>query len=295
MTHQRTVASLFLCLLLTFCCGVMTVQAEMKSQFWPLMEDEVLVDQDVEVEQVIAAQFEVIAAHIEARGEATTDPTSGMAFVSIDSGCFQMGNDKGDVAVKPVHKVCVERFSMGQYEVTQQQWQAIMGDNPSRFNQGGNYPVERVSWDDVQTYIEKLNQRGDGRYRLPTEAEWEYAARAGQDDTYSGGNKVDDVAWYDGNSDDSTHRVGEKQPNAFGLYDMSGNVGEWCSDWYSDDYYGDSPSDNPQGPSSGESHSYRGGGWFDYAWALPSTVRAGGKKNYRYSGLGVRLVFSPNE
>jgi len=298
MKHHQTVTSLLVGLVFTLCCGLMTAKAEMKAEFWPL---------DADIAELGGMEFSPTEEYAEplvearvvtpvvARGEAITDEATGMAFVAIGQGCFLMGNEKGYDDAKHVHKVCVDDFYMGQYEVTQEQWLAIADENPARFADNPNFPIEQVSWDDVQTYIEKLNQQSDGFYRLPTEAEWEYAARAGQDSLYSGGDEVDEVAWYDRNSDDTPHVVGGKQPNAFGLYDMSGNVGEWCSDWYSEEYYPQSESDNPQGPTSGKGHSYRGGSWQDYRWLVSTTMRAGGKENYRYSGLGLRLVYSPTK
>src|SRR6185295_12837821 len=129
-----------------------------------------------------------------------------------------------------VHKVRITRqFEIGKYEVTQEQWQAVMGDNPSNFK-GANLPVEKVSWNDAQDFLLKLNARDGYTYRLPTEAEWEYACRAGSMGDFAG--ELDDVAWYDKNSGSKTHPVGQKRPNVWGLYDMHGNVSEWCSDWY---------------------------------------------------------------
>ena len=142
-----------------------------------------------------------------------------------------------------------------------------MGSNPSRFK-GANRPVERVSWDDCQTFIRKLNAMTGKTFRLPTEAEWEYAARGGNKSNgykYSGGNTLGNVAWYGDNSGSGTHDVKTKSPNELGIYDMSGNVWEWCQDWYGKDYYSSSPQSNPQGPSSGSSRVRRGGSWFDNA------------------------------
>ncbi|MEN6422232.1 MAG: formylglycine-generating enzyme family protein [Smithella sp.] len=200
-------------------------------------------------------------------GDAFKDPTTGMEMIFVKGGCFQMGDTVGggEADEKPVHQVCLSNFYMGKYEVTQGQWQQIMGNNPSHFSScGDNCPVEKVSWNDVQDFIRRLNSQTGKNYRLPTEAEWEYAARSGgKSEQYSGGADVDSVAWYDGNSGRKTHPVGQKKPNGLGLHDMSGNVWEWCQDWYSDKYYSQSNRDNPSGPSSGSNRVLRGGSWFN--------------------------------
>ncbi|MCW5200163.1 SUMF1/EgtB/PvdO family nonheme iron enzyme, partial [Desulfobulbus sp. F1] len=202
------------------------------------------------------------------QGDITVDDFTGMKLACVPGGCFNMGSPPDEenryVGESPVHKVCLDSFWMGQYEVTQGQWEKVMGDNPSKFKKGGNYPVENVSWKDGQEFIKKLNSRSGKSYRLPTEAEWEYACRAGGSGKYCGGGDVDAVAWY---SDNATHAVGAKDANAFDLYDMSGNVWEWCADWYEEDYYASSLKDNPQGPDKGESRCLRGGSYLVTATA----------------------------
>jgi formylglycine-generating enzyme required for sulfatase activity len=178
-----------------------------------------------------------------------TKNAMGIDFVKIAPGEFVMGCSTGDndcdADEKPAHRVQITKaFEIGKYEVTQAQWQAVMGSNPSTIK-GDNRPVETVSKNEVHDFLARLNERNDGyRYRLPTEAEWEYAARAGE--TGPGG--LDEVAWYAGNSEDETHPVGQKKPNAWGLYDMLGNVREWVEDQYARDYYGRSPVADPTGP-----------------------------------------------
>ena len=168
----------------------------------------------------------------------------------------------GESDEKPFHEVCVDDFYMGKYEVTQKEWTEVMGSNPSYSKNRDNCPVEQVSYNDAQDFISRLNSKTGKNYRLPTEAEWEYAARSGgRSEKYSGGNNVDSVAWYDSNSGNKTHPVGQKEANGLGLYDMSGNVWEWCSDWYADDYYRKSPRDNPKGADSGQYRVLRGGSW----------------------------------
>jgi formylglycine-generating enzyme required for sulfatase activity len=223
----------------------------------------------------------------ESPGMAYREPATGMEFVWVEGGCFQMGQtarEKEQIVAElgeekynrffhdelPVHEVCVDGFWMGKYEVTQGQWQKIMGNNPSGFKAGDDFPVEQVSWNDVQEFIRLLNREGGKSFRLPTEAEWEYAARGNErDEIFSGGNDVDTVAWYGGNSGKATHRVGTKKPNRLGLHDMSGNVWEWCADWYYDKYYAVSPRNNPEGAPSGTDRVGRGGAWGD----SPSYVR----------------------
>lgn len=201
------------------------------------------------------------------RDKSYTDPTTGIEMVFAKGGCYQMGDTFGDgnSDEKPVHKVCVDDFYIGRYEVTQGQWKAIMGRNLSYFKDcGDNCPVEQVSWNDIQNFINKLIQKTGKKYRLPTEAEWEYAARSrGKNEKWAGTSnesEIGDYAWYLSNSGSKTHPVGQKKPNGLGLYDMSGNVWEWCSDWYGKNYYGNSPKDNPTGPSGGQFRVLRGGG-----------------------------------
>jgi formylglycine-generating enzyme required for sulfatase activity len=212
-------------------------------------------------------------------------------MVFVQGGVFTMGrknvwfSDEG-----PAHQVTLSGFSIGKYEVTQKQWQAVMGSNPSGFK-GDNLPVENVSWNDVQSFIRKLNELTGKRYRLPTEAEWEYAARGGNQSRgykYSGSNTISSVAWYDGNSGSKTHPVGQKQGNELGIYDMTGNVWEWCSDWK--DAYSSSSQTNPTGPSSSRSRVDRGGGWSNGARRCRVASRNGDTPSYSNSNLGFRLV-----
>lgn len=187
-------------------------------------------------------------------------PLPDMALVSLPAGTFQMGSENGGGDEKPVHMVTVSAFAFMTKKVTQAQWRAVMGGNPSH-RQGDNHPVEKVSWDDAQDFIRKLNQRDLGRgYRLPTEAEWEYACRAGSTGNWCFGNdeaRLGDYAWYDANSREQSHPVGLKTANAWGMYDMHGNVWEWCHDWYGE--YPTSSVTDPQGADSGWSRVNRGG------------------------------------
>lgn len=176
----------------------------------------------------------------------------GMEFVKIAPGEFTMGCSEGDAACtadeKPAHRVQITKpFEVAKYEVTQAQWEAVMGSNPSTIK-GADHPVETISKNDAHDFVAKLNEQHDGYlYRLPTEAEWEYAARAGSSAEPA---SLDDVAWYGANSGDTTHPVGQKKPNAWGLYDMLGNVREWVEDNYTRDYYANSPAADPAGPQA---------------------------------------------
>jgi|GEM_PF-1636761 len=190
-----------------------------------------------------------------------------MVFVQIPGGSFIMGSNEGDSDEKPVHRVAIQPFKMQTTEVTQAQWQALMGSNPSYFK-GDNLPVEQVSWNDCLQFIQKLNQRNPGQgYRFPTEAEWEYACRAGTTtDNYTGISKSDleGMGWYYGNSGGKTHPVGEMVANAFGLHDMHGNVWEWCEDWYHDSYIG-APTDGCAWlKPTGSYRALRGGSWLNF-------------------------------
>ena len=237
-------------------------------------------------------------------GPKKTYTVNGVSFtrVDVEGGTFTMGatNEQGRDAEsdeKPTHKVTLSNYSIGETEVTQALWQAVMGSNPSYFTGDLQRPVENVSWYDCQTFISKLNELTGENFRLPTEAEWEYAARGGNKSKgykYSGSNTIGDVAWYDSNSSYTTHPVKTKRPNELGIYDMSGNVCEWCSDWYDSSYYSSSPATNPTGPSSGSNRVLRGGSWFSYAFcrvAYRNNSSPGdGDINY---GLRLSLQFIP--
>jgi formylglycine-generating enzyme len=227
------------------------------------------------------------------------DPGTGMEFVFVKGGCFRMGDTFGDGFPDeiPVHEVCVDDFWMGKYEVTQAQWQKVMGNNPSEFKKGGNYPVERVNMDDTEAFIEKLSAASKRPYRLPREAEWEYAARSGgKAEKWAGTSEqgaLGEYAWYDANSDKQTHPVGQKKPNGLGLYDMSGNVMEWCKDWYEKPYYRRSPKENPKGPESGQYRVLRGGCWLHDAVDARASNRTRFLPFHRSYGIGFRLVLPP--
>lgn len=227
-------------------------------------------------------KFKVIA-----NGKKSFEPE----MVFVEGGTFQMGSSSGDDDEKPVHSVTLSSFNIGKYEVTQAQWKAVMGSNPSNFSGCDNCPVESVSWNDVQDFFRKLNAQTGKNYRLPTEAEWEYSAKGGKQSrgyTYSGSNDLGAVAWYTENSGSKTHAVGGKQANELGIYDMTGNVMEWCSDRYGN--YSSYSETNPTGASSGQYHVLRGGNWDKNANHCRAACRFSNYSDGRYSDRGLRLV-----
>lgn len=249
--------------------------------------------------------------------EPTVTDSVGLQFVLIPSGTFLMGavagDDKARPSEKPQHQVTISKpFYLGKHEVTIAQWKAVMGSDPysvsrsnpfyelpgmaARVNRPGN-PVT-VSWNDAQEFIKRLNQKeGHARYRLPTEAEWEYAARAGTTSTYSFGDderQLKRFAWYGEDfASGSTHPVGQKEPNKWGLHDIHGNVWEWVQDWYSESYYANSPNTNPQGPSTGTERVVRGGSWHQTSTSWRSSFRKPYAPNYRGISIGFRLALEP--
>ena len=275
-------------------------------------------------------------------GDTWTEPVTGMEFVWVPGGCYQMGmteaenisfkihfiadigkekyesNKKNiDVlinSVTPRHEVCVDGFWIGKYEVTIDHYREFLqatGDtdgvdwddescplgkggsyslSDNKFAQSADQPMMEVSWHGARAFAEWLSRETGKEFRLPMEAEWEYAARSGgKSQKYAGGNDVNSLAWYDDNSGDRTHEVGTKSPNGLGIYDMSGNVWEWCSDWFSTDYYSDSPRSNPQGPDSGSVRVVRGGSWIDIPRGVRAAYRIGNDPGRTGSYLGFRL------
>ncbi|MEM9985596.1 MAG: formylglycine-generating enzyme family protein, partial [Bacteroidota bacterium] len=212
-------------------------------------------------------------------------------LILIDSGSFKMGSDSGESDEKPIYRVSLSSFQLGKTEVTQELWQAVMGSNPSYFK-GDRRPVENVSWETCQEFIQKLNQKTGLTFRLPTEAEWEYAAGGGSTGrtSYAGtdnSNSLGTYAWYVGNSNSKTHPVGQKKPNPLGLYDLSGNVWEWCQDWYGD--YPREAQTNPTEPEDGSDRVLRGGSWYSYASYCRVAFRYSYHPDYRSIFSGFRL------
>lgn len=239
-------------------------------------------------------------------GTTQTITVNGVSFkmIAVEGGTFTMGatSEQGSDAYddeSPTHSVTLSSFSIGETEVTQALWEAVMGQTPtsegslwsSSYGLGSNYPAYFVSWNDCQTFITKLNSLTGKTFRLPTEAEWEYAARGGNKSKgykYAGSNTIGDVAWYTDNSGSTTHNVATKAANELGLYDMSGNVEEWCQDWYGD--YSSGSQTNPTGPSTGSSRVFRGGSCFSYARFCRVSLRDYCTPDYGYSRPGLRLA-----
>jgi formylglycine-generating enzyme required for sulfatase activity len=235
-------------------------------------------------------------------GSVVVDSPHNIEMVYVPAGSFMMGAENADDEM-PVHEVSLDSFYVGKYEITQRQWREVMGTNPSTYT-GEDHPIESVSWDDAQAFAQILSERTGRRYRLPTEAEWEYAARAGSvtdfhfgDDTLA----LAEYAWFRGNSGGTTHPVGLKQPNAWGLHDVAGNVWEWCQDWWDPEYYERSPSHNPLNETpylytsleTGESFSARvarGGSYRGIPAGSESAHRHGGKQDIKRSHVGFRVV-----
>jgi len=219
-------------------------------------------------------------------------------MVLVDGGSFMMGcsNEQSNNCDKDettVHRVVLSRFKIGKFEVTRSQWLEVMDKSRSTFNSCNQCAVSNVSWNDIQVFIKKLNKLTLKHFRLPTEAEWEFAARGGilsRGFEYSGSNDLDSVAWYDRNSKLSVKKVGQKNSNELGLYDMSGNVWEWCSDWYGENYYSESIVDNPIGPMYGEDRVVRGGSWIVGPRNHRVAYRARESPDKRESYIGFRLA-----
>lgn len=215
------------------------------------------------------------------------------AMVYVEGGSFRMGTSGGEFSREaPAHNVTVSGFHIGETEVTQQLWQAVMGSNPSGFR-GSQLPVESVDYYDCQEFIRRLNSLTGEQFRLPYEAEWEFASRGGvrsQGYKYAGSNSIEQVAWYNANSGNRSHEVKSKKPNELGIYDMCGNVWEWCEDWFDENYYSYSPVHNPKGPIDGYSWLNRGGSWKSGAKYCRHAYRGQGKASETVNYLGLRLA-----
>jgi formylglycine-generating enzyme required for sulfatase activity len=214
-------------------------------------------------------------------------------MIFVKGGVFQMGSDSGIADEKPRHSVTINSYSIGKYEVSQDLWQQIMGSNPSGFKGCGPCPVEQVTWKDIQRFLKILNKKTGNRYRLPTEAEWEYAAEGGENSKgykFSGSNDPAEVGWIKSNAENKTHPCGEKKPNELGIYDMCGNVWEICSDWYSKGYYKKSPAINPVNNNAGLFRVVRGGSWRSGPERCYNTARNRNIRDHHIQNGGFRLA-----
>ncbi len=247
----------------------------------------------------------IAGSDTQSAGKIWKEPITGMEFVWVPGGCYEMGcgNWTSDCFrdEKPVHEVCVDGFWMGKTEVTQGQWKQVMGENPAKFKKGDNYPFENAIWAEIEKFIMKLSSLSTDAYkfRVPTEAEWEYACRSGgKQEKYAGGSDLDQVAWYDRNSNGSTHAVATKAPNGLGLFDMNGNVNEWCADNYRAWAYRKHKRNNPLfRAETAYGRIYRGGSWNSNPKSARCSARsfeiviiATGHSPYRSNDLGFRLV-----
>ena len=279
--------------------GTVKLKASTPSNLQITLSKEATAIQQSTVTQPTVIQQPVVQTPVTNRDNITIPVKDGISIdmVRVEAGTFTMGAtpemENPFDWEKPTHQVTLTNdYYIGIYEVTQALWQAVMSNNPSKFK-GENLPVERVSWEDCQIFLSKLNCITGKTFRLPTEAEWEYAARGGKKSRgyqYSGSNNISDVAWYNENSGSTTHPVGSKQANELGIYDMAGNVWEWCQDWYG--RYDSSSQVNPIGANSGAGRVFRGGCWIYAAGGCPSSCRGYRTPDFRRSNLGLRIVLS---
>ena len=279
--------------------GMIKLKASAPSNLQITLTKETTAIQQSSVSQPAVAQQPVVQTPVTNGGNISIPVKDGISIdmVRVEAGTFTMGAtpemENSEYNEKPTHQVTLTKdYYIGKYEVSQALWKAVMGKNPSYFKVD-NLPVEEVCWDDCQEFISKLNRITDKKFRLPTEAEWEYAARGGKRSRgyqYSGSSNLSNVAWCRDNSGSKTHAVDTKQGNELGIYDMSGNVFEWCQDWFSS--YSSSSQVNPTGANSGSYRVSRGGCWFNTAVDCRSSFRGNCASDYRCDLLGLRLVLS---
>ena len=240
----------------------------------------------------VALLFLLQPAFAQRKNDRTADPLK-IDMVLVKGGKFTMGNDSESIDRRPAHRVILKDYSISRFEVTEQQWKAVMGSNPSKYSYCEDCPVTDVSWTEAMAFVNKLNEKTGKHYRLPSEAEWEFAARGGKQGRlyqFSGKRGPQPIAWYNDNSKDHVHPVGRKVANELGIFDMSGNVEEWCNDWYSKDYYTKKDVTDPTGPDGGISKVVRGGSWNSSAHDIVVTRRAAYLPDTKSNTLGFRLA-----
>ncbi|MDO4569554.1 MAG: formylglycine-generating enzyme family protein [Planctomycetia bacterium] len=304
------------CLLFAAYVFMITPQGHSPSPFQNLSEEdqkyvtdgrEKRAQEEIDPDLVLVSEAEGVPSEGRAAGERLVKTINGVeyAFRWCPAGEFMMGSPSGEGYddEKPQHRVTLTQgFWMLETEVTQEMWESVMGESietkakqgtldTSLAGTGSNHPMYYVSWHDCVEFCEKLSKESGLKIQLPTEAQWEYACRAGTTGAYAG--KLDSMGWYRDNSGRQTHEVKTKQPNAWGLYDMHGNVWEWCLDWYDLGYYDRSPTSDPKGPDDGSYRVGRGGSWFNDAEYCRSACRSDGGPARSYNGVGFRLLFVP--
>jgi len=242
----------------------------------------------------IAAFLSLFPARLIAADVRWVEPTTGIEFVRIPGGEFQMGSDAGEDDEQPLHRVRLRAFFLSKYEVTQAQWLEVMGENPAHFRTCGNCPVEQISWEDAQLFLRRASEKAGVALRLPTEAEWEYAASGvGRREPWPGTSDQDELpafVWFKGSFEGKTHPVGQKKPNAFSLHDLGGNVAEWCDDWFDPGYYRFSAVENPRGPDEGTRKCVRGGSFLSGPDEVRTTHRWGSNPAARRRSIGLRVA-----
>ena len=247
----------------------------------------------------IAMLLSLAAVGLAAGDARWVEPATGIEFVRLPGGEFLMGSGGGRADEQPPHRVRLRPFYLARSEVTQAQWRAVMGENPAHFNTCESCPVEQVSWEDAQLFLRRASDRAGVALRLPTEAEWEYAAGGGDKrETWPGTSDRDELpafVWFKGSFEGKTHPVGQKKPNAFSLHDLGGNVAEWCADWFDPEYYQLSATDDPRGPATGTRRCVRGGSFLSGPDEVRTAHRWGSDPTARRRSIGLRVARDATE
>ena len=249
--------------------------------------------------RAITAFLSLSAVRLFAGDVRWVEPVTGIEFVRIPGGEFLMGSTEGGNDEQPPHRVRLRTFYLARFEVTQAQWLAVMGEDPAHFRTCGSCPVEQVSWEDAQLFLRRASEKAGVALRLPTEAEWEYAAGGGsRHETWPGTSDQEELpafSWFKGKFEGKTRPVGQKKPNAFSLHDLGGNVAEWCADWFDPGYYRSSPVENPRGPDEGTRKCVRGGSFLSGPDELRTSRRWGSDPAARRRSIGLRVARAASE